>query len=147
MNGPRERTKDNPAGLAGKRLTPKRLLLLNLLRKGEHLDAEGLYQQAKAEEPRINLSTVYRNLKLFCRMGLVDELWLAKSGTRYFEASSNDRHYHAICLKCGRILDFNNPLIKEVKKAVEDETEMVITDVRLSMAGYCASCRETRKNF
>jgi Fur family ferric uptake transcriptional regulator len=147
MNGPRERTKDNLAGLAGKRLTPKRLLLLDLLREGEHLDAEGLYQQAKLEEPHINLSTVYRNLKLFCRMGLVDEIWLAKSGTRYFEASSHDRHYHAICLKCGRILNFNNPLIEEVKKAVEDETEMVITNVRLSMTGYCASCREAHKNF
>lgn len=147
MNEPRKLIKDNLAGLAGQRLTPKRLLLLNLLREGEHLDAESLYQQAKLEEPRINLSTVYRNLKLFCRTGLIDEIWLAKSGTRYFEASNHGRHYHTVCLNCGRILNFNNPLIEEVKKAVEDETEMVITDVRLSMAGYCAPCRETCKNF
>ena len=80
-------------------------------------------------------------------MGLIDELWLTKSGTRYFEARSHDKHYHAICLRCGRIVDFNNPLIEEVKKAVEDKAGMAITDVRLSMAGYCARCREAQKFF
>ena len=147
INRQKERIKDNLAALAGQRLTPRRLLLLNLLREGEHLDAEGLYRQARMKEPRINLSTVYRNLRLFSRMGLIDELRLAKSGTHYFEARSTHKHYHAVCLRCGRILDFNNPLIEEVKKAVEDETGMVITDVWLSMAGYCAVCHETEKIF
>jgi Fe2+ or Zn2+ uptake regulation protein len=147
MNEPRERIKDSLAGLAGQRLTPQRLLLLNLLREGGHLTVDELYRRANTKEPRINLSTVYRNLRLFCRMGLIDELWLTKSGTRYFETRSHHKHYHAICLRCGRVLDFNNPLIEEVKKAVEDEAGIVITDVRLSMAGYCARRREVRKNF
>jgi len=147
MDGPREKTKDNPAGLAGQRLTAQRLLLLDLLRQGEHLSVDELYRRAKAKEPRINLSTVYRNLRLFSRMGLIDELWLAKNGTRYFETRRPHKHYHAVCLRCGRILEFNTPLIEEVKKAVEDETGMVITDARLSMTGYCAECHEAQKFF
>jgi len=143
----KEKAKDNPAGLVGQRATPQRLLLLNLLRQGEHLSADELYRRAKAKEPRINLSTVYRNLRLFSRMGLIDELQLTESGTRHFEGRGCHKHHHAICLKCGRILDFSNPLIEEVKKAVEDETKMVITDVRLSMAGYCAGCQEAEKIF
>jgi len=147
MNGPRERTEDNSAGLARQRVTLQRLLLLNLLREGEHLSVDELYRRAKAKEPRINLSTVYRNLRLFSRMGLIDELRLTKSGTRYFEARRLHKHYHVVCLRCGQILDFSNPLIEEVKTAVEDETGMVVTDVRLSMAGYCARCHEAQKFF
>ena len=147
MNVTGERIKDNLAALVGQRLTPQRLLLLNLLCEGEHLSVDELYRRAKAKEPRINLSTVYRNLRLFSRMGLIDELRLTKSGTRYFEARRPRKHYHAVCLRCGRILDFNNPVIEEVKKAVEDETGMVITDVWLSMAGYCAGCHEAQKIF
>jgi Fur family transcriptional regulator, ferric uptake regulator len=147
INRQKERVKDNVAALAGQRLTSQRLLLLDLLRKGEHLSIDELYRRAKAKEPRINLSTVYRNLRLFCRKGLIDELQLTKGGTRYFEARSHHRHYHAICLICGRIMDFDNPLVEEVKKAVEDETGMAIADVQLSMAGYCAGCQRAQKFF
>jgi len=142
-----ERGKDNVAALAGQRLTSQRLLLLALLRKGEHLSIDELYRRAKAKEPRINLSTVYRNLRLFCRKGLIDELQLTKGGTRYFEARSRHKHYHAICLMCGRIMDFDSPLIERVTKAVEDETGMAITDVQLSMAGYCDECQRAQKFF
>jgi Fur family peroxide stress response transcriptional regulator len=145
INRQKERVEDNLTALIGQRLTPHRLLLLDLLHEREHLSVNELYRQAKAKQPRINLSTVYRNLRLFSGMGLIDELRLTKSGTRYFEARSHHKHYHAICLRCGRIVDFNNPLIEEVKKAVEDETGMVIMDVRLSMAGYCAQCRGAQK--
>ena len=147
MNRQEERIKDSLAALVGQRLTPQRLLLLSVLSEEEHLTVDELYRRAKAKDPRINLSTVYRNLRLFSRMDLIDELWLTKSSTRYFEARSHHKHYHAICLRCGRIVDFNNPLIREVKKAVEDETGMVVTDVRLSMAGCCAGCRGTQKIF
>jgi Fe2+ or Zn2+ uptake regulation protein len=115
VNRQEERINDNQAALAGQRLTAHRLLLLDLLHEGEHLSVNELYRQAKAKQPRINLSTVYRNLRLFSPMGLIDELRLTKSGTRYFEARSHHKHYHAICLGCGRILDFSNPLIEEVK--------------------------------
>jgi Fur family peroxide stress response transcriptional regulator len=147
MNRQEEWIKGNQAALAGQRLTPQRLLLLSVLSEEGHLTVDELYRRAKAKEPRINLSTVYRNLRLFSRMGLIDELCLTKSGTRYFEARSHYKHYHAICLRCGRIRNFDSPLIEEVKKAVEEETGIVITDVRLSMAGYCAGCQEAQKFF
>lgn len=129
------------------RVNRRRLLLLDLLRGGEHLTADELYERAKSKEPSINLSTVYRNLRLFTRMGLIDELQLMWSRTRYFELKRPQRHYHAMCLACGRTLDFNNPMVERVRQAVEGETGMVITDVQLSMTGYCAECYKARKNF
>jgi len=132
---------------AGARVTRQRLLLLDLLREGEHLTADELYWRAKAKEPHINLSTVYRNLRLFAGRGLVDELQLTKGRTRYFELKRPQKHYHAVCLGCGRIMNFNNPMVERVRQAVEAETGMVITDVQNSITGYCAECWKARKNF
>lgn len=132
---------------AGARVTRQRLLLLDLLRKGEHLTADELYRRAKGWEPHIHLSTVYRNLRLFAGRGLIDELQLTGGRIRYFELKRPQKHYHAICLACGRTLDFNNPVVERVRQAVEAETGMVIMDVQLSMTGYCAQCYKARKNF
>ena len=129
------------------RVTRQRLLLLDLLREGEHLTADELYQRAKGREPHIHLSTVYRNLQLFARRGLIDELQLTGGRTRYFELKRPQKHYHAICLACGRTLDFNNPMVERARQAAEAETGMVITDVQLSMTGYCGKCYKARKNF
>ncbi len=131
----------------GARVTRQRLLLLDLLRGGEHLTADELYRRAKGWEPNINLSTVYRNLRLFTHRGLIDELRFAGGRTCYFELKGPQKHYHAICLACGRTLDFNNPMVERVRQAVEAEVGMVITDVQLSMTGYCAGCYKARKNF
>lgn len=147
INRQEEGIEGNLGAMAGQRLTSQRLLILGLLHEGEHLTADELYQQATEKEPRINLATVYRNLRLFSGTGLIDELHLMKRGTRYFEARSHQRHYHAVCLTCGRILDFNNASIEKVKKAVEDETGMTITDVQLSMAGYCSGCQRSQRSF
>lgn len=129
-------------------MTRQRLLLLDLLREGERLTADELYQRAKGREPHTHLSTVYRNLRLFARRGLIDELQLTGGRTRYFELKRPQKHYHAICMACGRTLDFiNNPVVERVRQAVEAETGMAIMDVQLSMTGYCAQCYKTRKNF
>lgn len=65
MNCHEEREKDNQTALAGQRLTAQRLLILDLLREGEHLNVDELHWRVKAKLPRVNLSTVYRNLGLF----------------------------------------------------------------------------------
>lgn len=147
MDRPFKRIKDNLACLAEQRLTPQRALLLNILYEGEYLTVNELYRRANIIKPHINLSTIYRNLRLFLRKGLIDELRLTKSNTRYFIARNRNKPYHIVCLKCGRILDFNNPLIEELKKVVEDETGMIITNVLLSMDGYCMRCKAVHKNF
>jgi len=60
--------------LKGQRVTSQRRLLLDLIRQSEgHLDADELYRLAKEREPRISLSTVYRTLRLFKELGLVEE--------------------------------------------------------------------------
>lgn len=129
--------------LAGKRITAQRKLLLDLIRQvGGHLDADELYRQAREQEPTINLSTVYRNLRLFKELDLVEERHFAEEHHHY-EAKAAVEHYHLICLGCGEVIEFVSPLAERMKRQIGVENNFVITDIEIRMMGYCARCRQS----
>jgi Fe2+ or Zn2+ uptake regulation protein len=127
--------------MAGKRDTNQRRLLLKLIgQSAGHLDADELYRLARAHEPTISLSTVYRNLKLFKKLGLVEERHFAEEHHHY-EPKAMTRHHHLICVGCGEVIEFVSPLAEEMKKQVEAKKNFVITDTEVRMKGYCPRCR------
>ena len=139
MNIQKERAKDNPAGLAGRRLTAQRLLLLDLLRQGDHLDANELYRQARDKEPRLSMSTVYRNLRLFVKLGMAEEHHFNKAHCCY-EARTEAEHHHLLCLNCGRIIDFQYLMNQEMTENIETRYGFRTTGAKVVLVGYCASC-------
>ena len=76
--------------LDGKRVTGQRRLLLNLIQEAEgHLDADELYRQAKEREPKISLATVYRTLRLFKDLGLIEERHFVEEHHHYEAKASS----------------------------------------------------------
>lgn len=125
----------------GKRTTGQRRLLLELiLRAGGHLDADELYRRAREHEPAISLSTVYRNLKLFKKLNLVEERHFAEEHHHY-EAKATSKHHHLICMGCGEVVEFESPLAEKMKKQIEMKNKFIVTDTEVRMKGYCARCR------
>ncbi len=127
--------------LNGQRITRQRLLLLDLIRRGGHLNADELYRKAKEIRPDLSLSTVYRNLRLFIRLGLINEVKIGTKGHRYYEVRGAIEHYHLVCLSCGRVVEFQCPLAEQLKSKVGQESGFYITGIELSMEGYCPSCK------
>ena len=140
-----QKENDKLAGLVGQRLTPKRLLLLDLLGQGEHLDADELYRRAEKKEPRLSMSTVYRNLQLFLKLGLVEEHHFDRARTCY-EAKTKVEHHHLMCLGCGKIIDFEYPLSQEMKENLEAKNGFHITGTKVLLVGYCADCFKQKGN-
>ena len=130
--------------LKGQRITSQRRLILDLLHQSEgHLDADELYRRAKEQEPRISLSTVYRSLRLFKELGLIEERHFLEEHHHY-EASGKTEHHHVVCHGCGKVIEFECPLASEMKQDVGRQTGFEILDVEVSMKGYCAHCRRER---
>jgi len=128
------------AELEGQRITSQRRLLLYLVRRAQgHLDADELYRLAKEREPRLSLSTVYRSLRLFKELGLVEERHLAEEHHHY-EVKGEREHHHVVCLGCGRVIEFECPLTAEIKQDVGNQTGFRIVGVDVSMEGYCDRC-------
>src|SRR4030042_1559344 len=95
---------------SSRRVTAQRALLLELLRRsGGHVDADELYLRARKKNPRISLSTVYRNLQLFKKLGLVDERHFDEEHHHY-EVKSGEEHQHLLCINCGKVVEFDYPV-------------------------------------
>jgi len=123
------------------RSTEQREIIRQILQQaGEHLDADAIYQRARLKSPSISLSTVYRNLQLFKKVGLVEEHQFGSR--RYYESTSLTKHHHLVCLNCGQVLEFKCPSSKKLKSKISKEEGFMVTEVEVRLAGYCTECQE-----
>ena len=129
--------------VTGMRATSQRALILEIIRHG-HLDADEIYRQAQAKQPRISLSTVYRTLRMFKKLGLVEELHLDDTHHHY-EVKPSSEHHHLVCLGCGKIVEFKCPLSPKMKRDIAREKGFEVTGVEIRMTGYCSKCRQNKE--
>ena len=128
--------------MQGHLLTNQRRLLLDLIRDAEgHVDAKELFQRAHARDESIGPATVYRSLNLFKQLGLVDERRLGKLRC-YYEIKQSTEHQHLLCQGCGKVIEFQNPYLNKLIKAVQREHGFKITKAEVYLEGYCPNCEE-----
>lgn len=131
--------------VAGKRVTNQRALIMEIIRQREgHLDADEIYRRAREKEPRLSLSTVYRTLQMLKKLGLVEELHFDEEHHHY-EVKPSAEHHHLICLGCGRVIEFNRPLSRYIKRNIPEAKGFDIAETEVRMSGYCFKCRRSRK--
>jgi len=129
----------------GMRVTNQRSLIMEIIRQGKgHLDADEIYRLARERESRISLSTVYRTLQMFKKLGLVEELHFDETHHHY-EIKPSTEHHHLLCLGCGKIIEFRQPLSRYVSRNVAEAKDFDIVKTEVRMTGYCAKCRQDRK--
>ena len=83
--------------------------------------ADELYEKVRRRLPRISPGTVYRNLEALSRRGLVEKLQVAGTQKR-FDASRHP-HYHARCVRCGRVGDVQVLPLSSVEETVRDVSD------------------------
>ncbi len=137
-----EKEQREALNLKGQRQTGQRLLLLDLIRRSHgHLDADELYRQARQREPRISLSTVYRNLRLFKKLNLIEECHFDEEHHHY-ELKPSAEHYHLICANCGAVIEFESALTRQMKEEVGREHGFIVTGGEIHLSGLCDHCQE-----
>ena len=119
------------------RMTVQRSVILDELRKLKtHPTADELYHVVRKRLPRISLGTVYRNLEYLAHTRAILKLSIGGNMKRFDGCC--DKHYHAICLACGRIFDVPAVDLPEIAPALP---EFTVTGASISFEGYCAACR------
>ena len=120
--------------------TQRDLIADTFLARRGHRSMEELLAEARKKDARIGLTTVYRTLKLLTRCGLAAERKFNRQ-VSYFEPIPKGKHHdHLICLNCGRIMEFENPAIESLQRAVAGEHHFTITHHVLELYGYCRDC-------
>jgi Fur family transcriptional regulator, peroxide stress response regulator len=123
------------------RITPQRQEMIAILKNSkEHWTAEEIFNELGKQFSSVSITTVYNNLKLFVKLGLVEELQFGE-GLSKFEWKSEE-HYHIICSNCGKIEDFYYPQLKEVEAFAQDLSKYKIKNHQLQFYGTCKNCLE-----
>ncbi len=129
----------------GLRITNQRALILEIIHHGQgHLDADEVYRLARNKQPRLSLSTVYRTLRRFKELGLIEEVHFDEAHHHY-EVKPLTEHHHLVCLGCGRVIEFHYPLSRYVKRNVPEAKDFDVVETEIRMTGYCSVCRQDRK--
>lgn len=126
------------------RVTKQRLIILDTLRNTtNHPTAENIYDLVKLQIPDISLGTVYRTLGVLEELNLLQKISCGESYSRY--DANVEKHYHAICLECGRILDVRGNLPDDLEEHFFVETGFTITEHGLTFGGYCKDCKPKKE--
>ena len=121
---------------SGRRITPERRLLIEIITENAHLDAERIHRLAKERRPQIGLATVYRTLKLLEESDLVRTSILGEGHAHY--EIQQDEHIHLVCSVCGAVTDVPAPsgLIRTI-----ESSGFRIERTHLECVGICPSCQ------
>ncbi len=118
-------------------MTTTRFVILDFISKNSgHFSTEDVYNLIKKDFPSISLGTIYNNLSIFAKIGILKELRIEKERVVY--DTNVYPHSHFLCMQCGKIydvpsLDFKTP--KEI-----DGHSVEYADIYYF--GICRECRE-----
>lgn len=129
----------------GCKLTPQRRMLVEaLVESGEiAATADALYQLVRTQHPDVGLDTVYRNLRLFVKLNVVDEVKLPGKLAVY-SLNRKAHHHGLVCLDCGKEIPLSHCPIKELETLAFDEHGFEISSHHIELFGHCVDCRERR---
>ena len=119
----------------------RRTVLKVFLESEKHVSAEELYNTISKSEAKIGLATVYRTLTLLMKSGLASEMDFGDGQKRYEHCYMHDHHDHMLCAECGKIIEFNHPLIEKFQDEVAAQNGFTITSHKLDLIGICGDCR------
>ncbi|MBT3144765.1 ferric iron uptake transcriptional regulator [Neptunomonas phycophila] len=125
---------------AGLKVTLPRVKIYQILEKageGDHFSAEDIYKLLMGMGEDVGLATVYRVLTQFEAAGLVSRHHF-EGGHSVFELAREEEHDHIVCVKCGHVREFTDPVLIERQNEIAKELGFNITDRTLYLYGVCA---------
>ena len=116
----------------------RQVVLAELQKLKTHPTAAGLYDIVRRRLPKISLGTVYRNLELLSRMGIIQKLEFT-SGEARFDATV-DYHDHLRCVCCGRVDDSPSLPVEFLQGKENEWGGYKVFGHRLEFIGLCPKC-------
>ncbi len=112
----------------------------SFFRTNTHISLDELLKKVKRKNPRVGYATVYRTMKLLTDSGLALERRFGDGQTRYENMPEDGHHDHMICIKCGKISEFQNQKIEQLQAETAKKLGYTVINHKLELYGYCSEC-------
>lgn len=127
------------------KLTNQRLKILETITTCNcHVDAEKLHNYLKDDD--ISLATIYRNLEIFTKVGILKKLRLDNNNFQYdlVDNSDDHLHHHFICDVCGKVIEIYDDLLDSLEDHLAKKYGLLIKDHQVTFNGVCKSCQNQK---
>jgi Fe2+ or Zn2+ uptake regulation protein len=125
-----------------RRQTRQRDAVLRAVRQiGGHADVRTVYDEVRRELPGISLATVYRNLDVLTRQGLINAVRPGQSGQVHYD-NNVTHHGHLTCRKCGRIEDIEIASLEARARREFKASGFINLSLDVDIHGLCPACAE-----
>jgi Fur family ferric uptake transcriptional regulator/Fur family peroxide stress response transcriptional regulator len=120
-------------------LTKQRQAVLKVILDSDgHLTANEVFEGSRRILPGISFATVYNSLRYLRNEGMIGEVSFGPDATRYDRNLM--RHDHAICDKCGKLVDLNLSIPNELVKQAAELSKFAAGSIELTLHGLCPKC-------
>lgn len=120
-------------------LTRQREVVLQVIRENmDHLTANEVFEKAKQLLPSISFATVYNSLRFLKEAGHIAEISFGNGASRF--DSMTTRHDHAICTKCGKLVDMELDIPVELVQSASAFSRFKLESIELTLRGICPDC-------
>ena len=119
----------------------QRLLILKYIMKNKtHPSAENVFRNISRSVPTLSRTTVYNNLNLFVKKGILTGIKTNKSETRYDIVEFPHAHFY--CSLCQQIIDVELKIPLYHRHFIQRHK---IEEVTVQFRGSCRNCLEKKE--
>lgn len=130
--------------------TKQRQMILNCLMQnaGRHLTVDEVSDCLRTQGSTVGKTTIYRYMEKLTGEGMVRKFALpGVTGTCYQlipEDGACNRHFHLLCVKCGRLIHLECRYLQEVERHIQEEHRFAVNSSRTVFYGVCDACAEKK---
>jgi Fur family transcriptional regulator, ferric uptake regulator len=116
------------------KLTENRKIIAKVIANSKnHPDIEEVYNEACKINPKIGIATVYRAVKMFEEDNIIQKHDFGEGKARYEEVNEDDHHDHLIDVSTGRVVEFFDKDLENLKDKIAQDLGYKLVDHRLEL--------------
>lgn len=118
----------------------RKFVLDQVYRDHAHFEADEVVDALKKRNERVSRATVYRTLAHLEQCNLIKKIDLGHGHSHYEHILGHEHHEHLYCEKCGKIIEFNDPILERQIEKSAKLNDFQMTSHTVQVLGICKEC-------